>query len=101
MIARIWHGATPAAKAAAYYRYLQLSGLPDYRKTPGNRGVVVLRKIENEQAHFLLVSYWDSMAAIAAFAGADTATARYYPEDDAFLLEKEPFVQHYEVLEER
>ena len=101
MIARIWHGTTPAAKATDYYRYLQRSGLPDYRKTPGNRGVVVLRKIENEQAHFLLVSYWDSMAAIAAFAGADTATARYYPEDDAFLLEKEPFVQHYEVLEER
>ncbi|MBZ5703171.1 MAG: antibiotic biosynthesis monooxygenase [Acidobacteriia bacterium] len=101
MIARIWHGATPAAKAEAYYRFLQRSGLPGYRQTPGNRGVVVLRKIENGQAHFLLVSYWDSMAAIAAFAGADTATARYYPEDDAFLLEKEPFVQHYEVLEER
>jgi heme-degrading monooxygenase HmoA len=101
MIARIWHGATPAAQAGAYYRILQRTGLPDYRKTPGNRGVVVLRKIENEQAHFLLVSYWDSMAAIEAFVGADTARARYYPEDDGFLLEKEPFVQHYEVLEER
>ena len=24
--------------------------------------------------------------------------ARYYPEDDAYLLEREPFVSHYEVL---
>ncbi|MBZ5527469.1 MAG: antibiotic biosynthesis monooxygenase [Acidobacteriia bacterium] len=99
MITRIWHGVTPAAKADEYYRYVERTGLSDYRKTPGNRGVMVLRKVEKEKAHILVVSYWDSMAAIEAFAGADTARARYYPEDDNFLLEKEPFVQHYEVVE--
>lgn len=101
MITRIWHGVTPAAKADEYYRYVERTGLSDYRKTPGNRGVTVLRKVENEQAHILVVSYWDSMAAIEAFAGADTARARYYPEDDDFLMEKEPFVQHYEVVEQK
>ena len=30
MIARMWHGRVPAAKAEAYYQYLLSTGLPDY-----------------------------------------------------------------------
>ncbi len=55
MIARLWHGAVPAAKGDAY--------------------------------------------AIRRFAGDDVERARYYPEDRAYLLELEPGVAHYEVLE--
>ena len=43
------------------------------------------------------MTYWDSRDAIAAFAGADIEVARYYPEDEAFLLEFEPTVQHFEL----
>jgi hypothetical protein len=39
----------------------------------------------------------DSWEAIKAFAGEDPGIARYYPEDDAFLLEKPERVEHYEV----
>lgn len=98
MIARLWHGAVPATKADAYMRYLEKTGLPDYRATPGNRGVSVLRRLEGNVAHFLLVTLWDSTASIRAFAGADIEKARYYPEDEAFLIELEPAVTHYEVL---
>jgi heme-degrading monooxygenase HmoA len=99
MIARTWHGVVPAEKADAYYDYLLRTGIPDYRATPGNRGVQVLRRRAGGRAYFLLVTFWDSLDAIRAFAGDDAERARYYPEDDAFLLEKEPFVTHYEVLE--
>ena len=98
MIARIWHGITPESKAAAYLDYLNATGVPDYRATPGNRGVYVLCRTEKDAAHFLLISLWDSLNAIRRFAGADVETARYYPEDDKFLLEREPNVTHYEVL---
>jgi heme-degrading monooxygenase HmoA len=98
MIARIWHGAVPAAKADGYHDFLLRIGLADYRRTPGNRGIQVLRRVEGEVAHFLLVTLWDSWDAIRAFAGDDAERARYYPEDDDFLLEKEPTVTHYEVL---
>ena len=98
MIARTWHGVVPAAKAGAYFEYLSRTGLPDYRATPGNQGVTVLRRVEGDKAHFLLVSYWESMDAVRAFAGDDVEAARYYPEDTAFLLELEPNVFHYEVL---
>lgn len=98
MIARTWHGAVPASKADDYFEYLNETGLPDYRATPGNRGVTVLRRVEGDVAHFLLITLWDSLDSIKAFAGEDVEKARYYPEDTAFLLELEPTVSHYEVL---
>ena len=59
---------------------------------------MVSRKLDGEVAHFLLISLWESMDAIRRFAGEDAERARYYPEDEQFLLELEPTVQHYDVL---
>jgi len=99
MIARTWHGRVSAENADAYHAYLLRTGLGDYASTPGNRGVQVLRRTEGGVAHFLLLTLWDSLDAIRAFAGDDYERARYYPEDDAYLLEREPFVTHYDVLD--
>ena len=98
MIARTWHGAVPAEKADAYHTYLLDTGVPDYQATAGNRGVYVFRRTEGDTAHFLLLTLWDSLDAIRAFAGDDVERARYYPEDEAYLLELEPTVTHYDVL---
>lgn len=98
MIARIWHGVTLAAQADAYMDYLARTGIPDYRATEGNRGVHVLRRVEGDEAHFLLLTFWDSWSAIEQFAGQDINKARYYPEDEAYLLALEPLVSHYEVM---
>jgi heme-degrading monooxygenase HmoA len=98
MIARTWHGIVLREQADAYRAYLLRTGVPDYKATPGNRGVYVLRRLEGPHAHFLLISVWDSLDAIRAFAGDDVERARYYPEDAAYLLEMEPTVTHYEVL---
>lgn len=98
MIARRWRGATPADRAEAYTEYLNRTGVPDYRATPGNRGVYVLRRIEGDRAVFELISLWDSLDAIKAFAGDDVERARYYPEDDDYLLEREPTVDHFDVV---
>lgn len=97
MIARTWHGVTPAAKAEDYGDYLNRTGVVHCRETEGNRGVYVIRRIEGDKAHFLFISLWDSMDAIKRFAGSDTDRARYYPKDIEFLLELEPTVTHYEV----
>ncbi len=98
MIVRIWHGRTPADKGDAYLDYLKRTGVTNYRATEGNRGVYVLRSSENGVADFLLLSLWDSMDSVRAFAGDDPGKAVYYPEDDAYLLEREPGVRHYEAL---
>ncbi|MEX1138156.1 MAG: antibiotic biosynthesis monooxygenase [Bacteroidota bacterium] len=97
MIARLWHGMTKARKADEYLVYLHKTGIPDYTATPGNRGVSVLLRKENERAHFLLISYWESYDAIRRFAGDEIDKARYYHEDKRWLLELEPNVIHYDV----
>ena len=98
MIARLWHGITPTSKADDYIEYLNRTGVPDYRAVEGNRGVHVLRRIEGGQAHFLILTFWDSVEAVKKFAGEDFEKARYYPEDADYLLEFEEKVAHYEVL---
>lgn len=98
MIARIWHGITPAAKADEYVEFLNRSGVRDYQATEGNLGVHILRRIEGEQAHFLTLTFWDSVEAIKRFAGEEYEKARYYPEDKDYLLEFEETVTHYEVM---
>jgi len=98
MIARFWRGVTSKSKADEYFAYLQKTGLKDYRTAEGNRGVYVFRRIENDQATFLLLSLWDSYEAIEKFAGPNYERAVYYPEDSKFLLELEPNVTHYEIL---
>ena len=98
MLARIWHGVTPADKADEYFEFLKKTGVTDYRSVAGNRGVTVLRRIEGDRAHFLIVTQWDSMDAIRRFAGSEVDKAKYYPEDEQFLLEFEEKVVHYTVL---
>lgn len=99
MIARIWRGATAASKADEYFDYLNKIGIPDYRATKGNCGVFVLRRLENDEAHFLLLTLWESIEAIKNFAGSEIERARYYPEDEKFLMELDPNVRHFDVLD--
>jgi heme-degrading monooxygenase HmoA len=98
MIARVWKGVTLEAKAEAYLKYLQDTGVKEYQATPGNQGVYVLRRIGNGQAEFVLISLWESYEVIVKFAGDEIERAVYYPEDKEYLLSLEPTVTHYEVL---
>jgi heme-degrading monooxygenase HmoA len=99
MIARIWHGIVPISKADEYLRLMQTVALPDYRATPGNRAAYALREIRGEEAHFLMLTFWESLQAIQSFAGEDIQSAKYYAFDREFLLELEPSVKHYKLYE--
>ena len=99
MIARIWHGAVPASLAGDYVRYLGETGVRSARAVPGNRGVLLLRRSEGARTDFLFTSLWESAAAIRRFAGPQPERAVYYPRDREFLLELEPTVAHYDVVE--
>jgi heme-degrading monooxygenase HmoA len=99
MIARIWHGATPATKSDEYLNLMRTVALRDYRSTPGNKGAYALRRIEGDTAHFLMVTFWESEVAIRAFAGDDIGVAKYYDFDKDFLIELEPGSTHYEMYD--
>lgn len=97
MIARIWRGAVRAADLEAYRAYVTETGLADYKATPGNRGAYLLTRAAGEVGEVVTLSLWDSFESIARFAGSDYERARYYPEDERFLLEFPENVEHYEV----
>ncbi len=95
VIVRIWHGITARDRADRYEAFLIGRAIPDYRAIPGNLDASILRRDEAQVSHFLTVTRWSSADAISAFAGSDALKAKYYPEDQEFLLEFEPSVQHY------
>src|SRR6266852_1951272 len=97
MIARTWRGWTRQEDAAAYVSYLEQTGMPAYRSTPGNRGAWILRRYDGERTEFVTLSFWDSLEAIRGFAGEDVETAVFYEEDDRFLVEREDTVKHWQV----
>jgi hypothetical protein len=98
MIARLWKGHVPAAKAEAYLRLMEEMALPDYRSVQGNLGAWVLHRAQHDLVEVQTLSFWDSWDSIGRFAGEPLDEAKYYDFDADFLIELAPRVLHYEVL---
>jgi heme-degrading monooxygenase HmoA len=96
MIARRWRGRVRAADLDAYLAYLEESGVPALRATPGNEGVLVFRHVDEPSGsvEFEVTSLWRDLEDIRAFAGDDLTRARFFAEDDRFLIERELQCRH-------
>ena len=101
MVVRMWHGRVKSSKADEYTEFLKQRAAPDYSSGRGLKKLYFLRRNEGEVVHFLLLTIWDSMESVKKFAGENPETAKYYPEDDEFLLEKEPQSALYELFYEQ
>lgn len=99
MIARRWHGQVPAAKAEEYLQLTKDVGLADYRRTAGNLAAWCLHRTEGDIVHVETFTLWESEEAIRRFAGEELTKAKYYDFDPDFLLELEPEVLHFDVIE--
>jgi len=71
---------------------------PDYGSVAGLENLFFTRRNEGDVSHFLLVTVWDSIDSVKKFAGENPEVAKYYPEDDGYLLEKEEYSQNYQVF---
>jgi heme-degrading monooxygenase HmoA len=101
MIARLWTGRTKAEDYDTYLAYLEESVVAALQATAGNRGVMVLRRLQGAEAEFSVMSFWDSLDDVKKFAGDDVDAARYFPDDERFLLDFPPRLKHFEVARER
>jgi uncharacterized protein YndB with AHSA1/START domain/heme-degrading monooxygenase HmoA len=98
MIARMWRGWVRTEKAVEYVDIVERTGMAGYRRTPGNAGAQLLtRDLGGGRTEVITLSWWSSLDDIRAFAGDDIEKAKYYPEDDEYLLDREHAVQHFEV----
>lgn len=99
MILRRWRGVIRTADRDAYRDYIARTGGTDYSSTPGNLGFQMLfRDLGDGTSEVTTLSWWRSLDDIRGFAGEDIEVARYYPEDDRFLLERPQGVEHHEVV---
>ena len=97
-IMRLWHGEVPLEKADECEKFMIERAAPDYASVDGLLNLYFQRKDEETKAHFLLVTIWDSMVSIEKFAGEKPELAKYYTEDDDFLLSKEKYTTMYDIF---
>ena len=71
---------------------------PDYRSVAGLEKLFFTRRNEGDVSHFLLITVWDSIDSVKQFAGENPEIAKYYTEDNEYLLEKEKYSQNYQVF---
>jgi heme-degrading monooxygenase HmoA len=98
VIARVWHGTTPRAKADEYEQYLA-AAIQKFPTIKGNLGYQLMRveggPAGDEFVEFQVISYWESLDAIKAYAGQDVRRTHDLPRDKDFLVNMEPLVRNY------
>src|SRR5260221_14374205 len=86
MIARIWTGATRDENADAYEEYMREVAVPGYTNVPGHRTLLMLRRPRGDgSTEFTMLTCWDDMDSITAFAGPDPELAGFYPRAKPLL----------------
>jgi heme-degrading monooxygenase HmoA len=98
MIARVWRATATPAGAEAYRDHFTGSVLPALRRLDGHRGAYLLSQNEADRVDLEVITLWESLEAISAFAGPDATTAVVEPEAQAVLLDFDKTVSHRTVL---
>jgi heme-degrading monooxygenase HmoA len=100
MIIREWRGQALAERAEAYPRHFREIVAPELRKLAGFVGAHLSQRRVGDRIEFLVLTRWQSMEAVRAFAGATPDKAVVEPGAVAALADFDEQVSHYEVVEE-
>ena len=86
IIARVWRGAVKPPDADAYAEYID----GRMRSTPRRPATAApgCCRASGDRTEFI-TSLWDPTTPLRAFAGDDYEVARFYPEDDRYLVERD------------
>ena len=100
MIVRTWSATADAAGAGNYSRYFAGTLLPQLRALPGFAGAYLLRRdlSEGGTAEVTAHTFWESLAAVRAFAGDDITVAIVEREAQAMLLDFDRTATHRGVV---
>jgi len=99
MISRIWHGWTIPGNADAYEALLKeeiFIGIAK-RRIAGYRGIQLFRRDLGDEVEFVTVMWFDSLEAVALFAGEEYEVAVVLPKARALLARFDARSQHYQV----
>lgn len=100
MIVRAWRGRGSAARSSAYPEHFRRHVVPELERISGFLGASLLQQARADEVEFLVLTRWESMDAIRAFAGEQVEKAVVEPDAVAALTSFDRTVQHYEVVDE-
>jgi heme-degrading monooxygenase HmoA len=98
MIARHWRGVARPERADGYVEHLRRVTLPELARIEGFISATIMRRSVAEGIEFLIVTFWDSLEAIARFAGPELERAVVPDSVRRMMIEFEPSARHYEVV---
>ncbi|HXE58748.1 MAG TPA: antibiotic biosynthesis monooxygenase [Gemmatimonadales bacterium] len=98
MIGRLWRGWTAPGDADAYEALLRSTILPGIHRVPGHRGAILLRRDAGEDVEFVTLTFFESLGAVRAFAGADHEAAVVPHTARRFLARFDLRTRHYDVV---
>jgi heme-degrading monooxygenase HmoA len=98
MIMRVWRGFAPRKTRDAYPRHLLDTVRPKLEGIAGFIGLYLLRRDHSDEVEYQVLTMWESMDAVHAFAGDDPERAVVEPEAAAVLTRFDAEVRHYDVL---
>ena len=98
MISRHWKGLLRRDQAEAYVEHLRRQTLPSLSAIPGFVRATVLRRDVERGIEFQVVTVWESLDAIRAFAGPDVEAALVPTVAAAMMVEWDERATHYEIV---
>jgi len=99
MIARIWHGFTTPEDANKYEKMLRENILPVIERVAECKGAQVLRRNHKTESEFTIITYFENLKAVIAFAGEDYTKAVVEPGARKLLTRCNIRAAHYEVID--
>ena len=99
MIAREWRCTCPFDKIDEFIPYLHRTGVDDARSTPGFKGAEIFKREIGGSIEVVLITFWESVESVKAFAGGDIEKAVLYPEDYKYGIVSDLTVKHYTVID--
>jgi heme-degrading monooxygenase HmoA len=97
MIVRVWGARASAADVPAYRAHLEGKVLPVLQELDGYKGAKLLTRADGREVELVVVTWWASLDAVRAFAGADVEHAVVDPEVRPLLSAWDDRVKHYEI----
>ena len=98
LVVRTWCATATSAGAQEYRRYFAGTLLPQLRELAGFAGGYLLSRDLNNAVELTTHTFWESPAAIRAFAGDDITASVVEPEAQSVLLDFDPTASHRSML---
>ena len=98
MISRYWRGLAKPSNADAYVEHLRSETFPMLSTIPGFINASVLKRHLTQGIEFLVVTNWESIAAIEQFAGHDSEIAVVPEQVQQWMIDYDRRVRHYETI---